>query len=245
MGSPTSPLRKHRFAILLAALFALLASTAITPLLRPISHPMATRILAAAILAALVLAGVNAVCETRRLTRIALALAVPSVLLDAVSVAEVDPGVLIVNHALSIAFFGFAMVVIVRFLFRSKRVTFDLICASLCVYLLLAIVWAHVYSVVVAAQPGAFLLPDSSGAALQDIRPGGDFGGVSMYFSLVTLTTLGYGDIIPLSSSARILASLEAVIGQIYLVVLVARLVGLHIAQTTQDRKRDGDGSQQ
>ena len=53
-----------------------------------------------------------------------------------------------------------------------------------------------------------------------------------LYFSLVTLTTLGYGDVTPLTTLARISAALEAVVGQIYVVVLVARLVGINVSQT-------------
>jgi len=239
MAPRSTPLRKHRFALLLMALVALLASAAVMPLLRPLSYPLATRILAAVILAALALAGVNAVCETRRLTQIALALAVPSVVFDAISVADVGPGVLAASHLFSTAFFGFAAGAIVRFLFHSRRVTFDMICASLCAYLLLAVAWAHVYSAVAALDTDAFRLPETAGTEAHDVRPGGDFAGVALYYSLVTLTTLGYGDVIPLSPSARILAALEAVIGQIYLVVLVARLVGLHIAQTAPQRDHE------
>ena len=54
------------------------------------------------------------------------------------------------------------------------------------------------------------------------------------YYSFVTLTTLGYGDITPLSSRVKVLSMLEAVVGQIYLVVLVARLVGLHISHSSR-----------
>jgi voltage-gated potassium channel Kch len=59
------------------------------------------------------------------------------------------------------------------------------------------------------------------------------------YFSFTTLTTVGYGDIIPHSAAARTLASLEAVTGQIYLTVLVARLVGLHIVHARRSSSRD------
>ena len=54
--------------------------------------------------------------------------------------------------------------------------------------------------------------------------------GASVYFSFVTLTTLGYGDILPLTDRARSLAYLEAVIGQIYLAVLVGKLVGMFVS---------------
>ncbi len=63
------------------------------------------------------------------------------------------------------------------------------------------------------------------------MRFGGDDSTAVIYYSFVTLTTLGYGDIVPISPAARVLATGEAVIGQIYLTVLVARFVGMHIAQ--------------
>jgi hypothetical protein len=59
-----------------------------------------------------------------------------------------------------------------------------------------------------------------------------------MYYSFVTLTTLGYGDIYPVSDAARILGMLEATLGQLYLVILVARLVGLYTSQQMENRKR-------
>jgi hypothetical protein len=84
-------------------------------------------------------------------------------------------------------------------------------------------------------QPGSFNL--AKGTAMK-------FGGsetiFAVYFSYVTLTTLGYGDITPLSGAARTLAIVEATTGQIYLAVLVARLVGLHVAHSTM-RKDDAD----
>ena len=58
-----------------------------------------------------------------------------------------------------------------------------------------------------------------------------------VYFSFVTLTTLGYGDVHPKSEAARILAMLEAVLGQLYLVILVARMVGMYTAQENERRK--------
>jgi voltage-gated potassium channel Kch len=59
------------------------------------------------------------------------------------------------------------------------------------------------------------------------------------YFSFMTLTTVGYGDVVPLSPVARTMAMLEAVMGQFYLVALIGRLVGLHIVHTTSSRSRD------
>jgi len=61
------------------------------------------------------------------------------------------------------------------------------------------------------------------------MRLGGRQSVFPLYYSFVTMTTLGYGDIVPRSSSARMFAAIEALMGQLYLAVLVARLVGLHI----------------
>ena len=62
--------------------------------------------------------------------------------------------------------------------------------------------------------------------------------GTMVYYSLVTLTTLGYGDIYPVKDAARILAMLEATLGQLYLVILVARLVGLYTAVEMEKRRK-------
>lgn len=63
------------------------------------------------------------------------------------------------------------------------------------------------------------------------MRLGAESAGIELYYSLVTMTTLGYGDIVPSSPAARSVATLQAVVGQLYLAVIVARLVGLHVAE--------------
>ena len=62
-----------------------------------------------------------------------------------------------------------------------------------------------------------------------------------LYYSFITLTTLGYGDVVPVSAAARMFAAIEAVMGQLYLAVLVARLVGLHISHATMERSLAAD----
>ena len=94
--------------------------------------------------------------------------------------------------------------------------------------------WRHVKPMVMAA------IMDHYMAGLPVIEEGGEvirhrlhFPSL-LYYSLVTLTTLGYGDITPLTPFSRTLASMQAVFGQVYLAVLVARLVGMHIAHTSR-----------
>jgi hypothetical protein len=97
--------------------------------------------------------------------------------------------------------------------------------------------WADVFSVLETVQPGSF---SSVGAAL-DTASTVESARLQVaqfsYFSFVTLTTLGYGDITPLSRPARNLAALEAVFGQLYLAVLVARLVSQQ--GTTKSKSKD------
>ena len=90
----------------------------------------------------------------------------------------------------------------------------------------MAIMWAMLYGLVNIFVPQSFsgLEPGPLKEDMHDL----------MYFSIVTLTTLGYGDITPLSDVAKALASVQALVGQIYLTVLIARLVGLHIADNTK-----------
>ncbi len=119
------------------------------------------------------------------------------------------------------------IVVILRYLFSTVDVTANTIGASVCVYLLLAVLWSEIYSILEIVDPGSFKFPATSSEVP---RFGRDDSADALYFSLVTMTTLGYGDIVPQTKPARTFASAQAVMGQIYLAVLVARLVGMHIA---------------
>jgi voltage-gated potassium channel Kch len=85
---------------------------------------------------------------------------------------------------------------------------------------LIGVFWGFVYLLLHDASPGAFALDPSQGSAEVQLR----------YFSLMTLTTVGYGDIVPKSGEARALATIESLLGQIYLTAIVARLVGISIA---------------
>ena len=80
-------------------------------------------------------------------------------------------------------------------------------------------------------QPGSFKI-SMLGAEEDPLRFGRTGSAYALYYSFVTMSTLGYGDIIPATMPARAAASLEAVLGQMYLAVLVARLVGLHVAHS-------------
>ncbi len=137
----------------------------------------------------------------------------------------------ILRNTLDVTILSIATISVLKYVFSIKKVTFDYINATLCVYLILGLLWVSLYSIAESIQPGSFLFPDDGlGAFVDDSH--GDSAVRRIYFSFVTLLTLGYGDVVPVHSIARLLAILEALIGQIFLVVLVARLVGVYVAQS-------------
>jgi voltage-gated potassium channel Kch len=116
---------------------------------------------------------------------------------------------------------------------RSGQVTLDSIFASVVVYQLIGIFVASVYTLTMLADPDGLQLPGSG--------PPPAFGIVQIdmiYFSFVTLATLGYGDIVPVSSFARSIAVTEALVGQFYVAVVVALLIGAYVSQKLESHEQ-------
>jgi len=134
-------------------------------------------------------------------------------------------------YLLAAGFFAFALYGILRAIF-IKQVSGDAILGAVCGYLLLGIVWSLLYYAVETASPGAFNVPTPSHADAAAQRL--DRGALS-YFSFITLATVGYGDVTPLTPLARTLAWIEAIAGQFYLAVLVAGLVGFKVTQAMKN----------
>lgn len=108
--------------------------------------------------------------------------------------------------------------------FQDGPVDVNRIIGAVSIFLILGLLWAFVFALLETLQPGSLGGPSANMSTdlLSDLT----------YFSSVTLTTLGYGDIVPISRPARMLAMLEATLGQVYLATVIARLVGLHISQS-------------
>ena len=115
----------------------------------------------------------------------------------------------------------------VQFIIRSKTVTREVVYAAMLVYFLLAQLWAMVYTFLDRIDPASFNLPAGQGDFL-----------LFEYYSFVTLTTLGYGDITPLTKVAKTFSVLEAVVCQLYLVVVVAWFVGMLVAKRSEIKER-------
>jgi len=118
---------------------------------------------------------------------------------------------------------AYTATIILFYLFSEERITGDMIMGAICVYFLMGLIWSLVFFNLEMLQPGSFQMPQGTPNQV-----------TFTYYSYVTLTTLGYGDMTPVSGPARSLALLEAMMGQLYLAVLIARLVGIHIAQSSR-----------
>ena len=137
---------------------------------------------------------------------------------DALAVAKPSAAVIYVDIATKLVFLATLTEVIGLAVFGPGRVTYHRILGAIAVYFQIAMLFAYAYLLIVLLVPGAFHASKAwSGERLGVI-----------YFSLATLTTTGYGDIVPIHPIAQSLANFEAVIGQLFPAILLARLVSLH-----------------
>jgi hypothetical protein len=171
----------------------------------------------------IVVAGILTTFKQRWLHGLAIVLAVTSLGLNWVE--EIRPGgaLTTLNAGLSFIYLGFLLAMVAVQVFGEGPVTGHRIRGAIVVYLLLGALWSLLYQVVALTIPQAFRLPEGLAgdpATLQRMMT---------YFSFITLTTTGYGDITPVHPVARTLTMLEALVGQLYPAITLARLVSLGI----------------
>ena len=134
------------------------------------------------------------------------------------------------QQASIVALIGFMLVAIsftMQQIAFSNEINTNRIIGAICVYLLLGVIWAMTYTLVDTISPGSFA----------GFSPTDDLGWDSewLYFSFVTMTTLGYGDILPVSAAARGLAYMQAIVGQFYIAILVAGLVSAYVSRRNEN----------
>jgi voltage-gated potassium channel len=172
------------------------------------------------ILTLVLISGVLAVGRSRRILIVAVLLVVPAVIgrwAHELQPIKVPHGVFLVP---ALVFIVFLIGHFLYFILRASHVNAEVLCAGLSTYLLLGMAWMFAY----------LLLPDSFG-----FTTGPDSSHVmtpfnAYYFSFITMTTVGYGDIVPMTDVARMLATVEAVTGTLFMAVMIARLVSLYSA---------------
>ncbi len=133
----------------------------------------------------------------------------------------------IVSEFSSLAVLGLTTLVMFNSLLRAERVSQDTVIGGICVYLLIGLCFALSFIIMTELSPGA--LSQEGNPLIRSISDPSAHSTMCLYFSFVTLTTLGYGDVSPVSEMARMFAVAEALIGQLYLAIFVARLVALYV----------------
>jgi hypothetical protein len=167
--------------------------------------------------------GVFSLRESNLIFRTGLALAVAGILINLLGVSPFGGSYL---HSSLIALFLFLLLAIwasMKQVLFANDLSFNRIVGAICIYLLLATIWAVLYSFAELMSPGSF-----NGI---DIKDTSDWDTRWIYFSFVTLTTLGYGDITPATNTTRVLTYTEAVFGVFYMAILVAGLVSGYLGQ--------------
>lgn len=179
------------------------------------------------------------ICKEHRFRAVALVLGLPGIAFLVGSHAypfDISPHMYLVGRMFTSLFFAFLVTMIVRAVLTERRVTPDTIVGAFCGYLLLGIIWTELYCAVETINPGAFLVPAQDAARMTDP----DHRRRSLeYFSFVTLSTVGFGDVTPVAPAARGLAVIEAICGQFYLAVLVAGLVSIRASVVLSTGQKD------
>ncbi len=141
------------------------------------------------------------------------------------TVADVE--VLLAPRALiSIGIWVVAPVAVLARVLRDRRVTLNTVYGALAAYFLIGLAWGFLYDTIEVIDAGSFAFPGPPQESYTDEL---------LYFSLVTQTTLGFGDVTPIKAIPRTMSAVQAVVGQFYLVVLVARLVAVQLTYARDD----------
>lgn len=202
---------KSRFLyIVLAIMLVILAS----PFIR---HQGKIGWLTASLLIAMIPLASYAVFAGDRKQVIGIALlSVPFVTLDVVVLFLASRYIEIIKYSFGTALYLYLIILLLKNLLTRKTITTDMIYCAIGIYLLIGIMWAGAYAIVESVFPGSF---------------SGDSGPVDfIYFSFVTLTTVGYGDVAPLTVLSKRFAVLEAAMGSIYMAIIVALIVGRYLS---------------
>jgi len=175
-----------------------------------------------------ILTGVLAVSRDRGLLWITFTLAGCTLAVSWWSQLAEAKNLFILNDSLFALFFAYVAGVIIYDIGKTDGVTVDTIIGAVCAYLMIGAVFGFLYSLTELTIPGSFFASSNNGANSSPLHHR-DFPNL-VYYSFVTLSSLGYGDIIPVSRMARLLSWTESVFGQFYMAILVARLVALQLS---------------
>lgn len=211
----------------------LLATLMLMVVISPFLHQHITYSwLLAIVLVLVLLAAARTVAREKRLFLVALVFGIPA-LISQVAVLGVENSTLdAVRFFATAAFLFWVCALLLRdIILRSHTVTLELLIGVINVYLMIGLGFAYVYGFIELMQPGSF-------TGLEDLASIPDRVLYFLYFSYITMSTLGYGDISPLTPYGMTAAYIEAILGQLYLAILVARLVSIYIGQPSPEKEQ-------
>ena len=218
-------MEKTNFSYLLIALLFVLVAIPLADDFQVVSAPLARII----IFSGLLIVGVWSLKGGGRYFSVGMAFVIAGVLLN---ILAVNMASMMLQSASLLALIGFLVVAITFTLGQvaiGNAINTNRLVGAVCVYLLLGVIWAMAYTLVNLSSPGAFT----------GFTPTEGLGWDSewLYNSFVTMTTLGYGDILPVSATARGLAYMQAIVGQFYIAVLVAGLVSAYVSKRSEQNE--------
>lgn len=217
-------LSTHRFTVLFIVVFVITWMPVTEVLPHDVTGPLFDALMYLGLFV-----GVFAIAGVHRgRALIAASLAALAAVLRAALLATGHEWLAVASNVASALFFAFVAFAVLAMVMQAPRITSDVIFGAIAVYFLVAIAFSLTYFALELSDPGS-LLEQGKRLVLYDDDLNAIYAPF-VYFSFVTISTLGYGDIVPVSSIMRHLVITEAVMGQLYLAVLVARLVGMKIS---------------
>lgn len=220
--------RTGRYGLLLFALGAILL---VVP---PLTEAGIGLVVTEALFALLLVACAIAVGDSPPLRVAVVGLAALTIGGDALLHVHAPPALWVGVRSLGVASLGLVTGAVLLRIVREERVAVDTILGGICVYLLMGLTFYSVFSILEFLRPGSFVSGGVPVHELAGAQAGSGRRAALLYYSFVTLSTLGYGDVVPTWALPQMLATAEAVVGQLYLAILVASLVGMHLAGRQQ-----------
>lgn len=223
-------LRRRKYTVLLASLAFL------TLLYPPLEDFVSPRIGLDVLRAVFFLIAFLAVFETKGHKRMAVLIGGPAVVMSWLYAGWDGPDGIwydIVYHLLAVVFLAYTVMTILSTVYFADDVTTDNVFGAFCSYLLIGVLFGHAFAMLEMIVPGSFRVEDPQ---LRRLFDADQSHSVLTYFSFITLTTVGYGDISPNTTAARSVAVFEAIVGQFYIAVLVAELIGRRVSQSVDSR---------
>jgi len=133
----------------------------------------------------------------------------------------------VLQDSLMVGFLLWIIIIVLRDVFRPTTAERDAVIGALCGFVLILTIFTRVHGLLEALYPGSYHTDGPPLSELSDTR----LVALFQYFSTVTVTTVGFGDMVPVTPAARLATGLEAIVGQLYLAVVIATLVGRVVAR--------------